>query len=428
MAWCRANIGIGTEFDQNEALDLRPSTSSSLDDPDDASIPLPYSLKSPILSREQVEAAKKAARADAMAEKVKAAATSLLPFNLSVSVTSYLLDLLDSPAYANLTPSFLRDVFNPSTPDLEGVKYYSIAARTEKIPIWHPLWLPKLVLDGAEAARIAKGVAAPPAWRGNDGLVSIDSARWGEFLGTFDACDHWEMRGSSGLISKEASKAAVEEMSRSEIRETKEPKEGEKAEKVGGGKENEDGWQWQDVYASVAHSVGGGKEDGADTAAKKDSSPSSTSLVKLPKDDKEDHSHDAQGLASAASWIVRQLPGSSSSSDPSSPILSPRGRAALESAEHSLSAVTSAASSVGSATAGAASTVVDNVMHNRATKLLYGAPGLSTSASSDAEKRAEEKGGKGKKGEEYTPPAKPEKFSLEQMTVAICRKLYNEGL
>lgn len=383
-----------------------------------------------------------------MAERVKAAATSLLPFNLSVSVTSYLLDLLDSPAYANLTPSFLRDVFNPSTPDLDSVKYYSVAARTEKIPIWHPLWLPKLVLDGAEAARIAKGVAAPPEWRGNDGLVSIDSARWGEFLGTFDACDHWEMRGSSGLISKEASKAAVAEMSRSEIRETKEPQQGGKAEKVGGGgdavdkkeKGSDDGWQWQDVYASVAHSVGGGEKEteggvAAVESKTKNSSDASTTplptlLSKTPSDDHNKHCHDAQGLASAASWIVRQLPGSSSSSsDPSTPILSPRGRAALQSAESSLSAVTSAASSVGSAATSAASTVVDNVMHNRATRLLYGAPGLSSSASSDAEKRAETEtsasGGKEKAG--YQPPSKPEKFSLEQMTVAICRKLYNDG-
>ncbi|GAA5856745.1 hypothetical protein JCM8547_008819 [Rhodosporidiobolus lusitaniae] len=437
MAWCRANIGIGTEFDQNEPLDLRPITSSSLENPYDTSIPLPYSLKSPILSREQVSAAKKAAAAQKLAGKVKDAATSLLPFNLSVSVTSYLLDLLDSPAYANLTPSFLRDVFNPSTPDLEGVKYYSIAARTEKIPIWHPLWLPKLVLDGAEAARISKGVAAPPAWRGNDGLVSVDSARWGEFLGTFDACDHWEMRGSSGLSSAEASKAAVEEATRSEIRETREPREGGSAEKVEGkkeeggvkeGKKGEDaGWQWQDVYASVAHSVGagsgekGGKDKPMEEGKKDGSAPA--------KEEKDDTSHDAAGLASAASWIVRQLPGSSVSSDssassfPSSDSLSPAGRKALDTAA---SSVSSAASSAASHVSSAAHVVADNVVNNRATRLLYGAPGLSSSASSSSSSSGAE-GKDGKAGAAYEPPAKPDKFSLEKMTVALCRKLYNEG-
>lgn len=140
MAWCRANIGIGTEYEGNEALNLRPSISSSLDEPDDVSIPLPYSLKAPILSREQVLAAKKAAaeakQNDAKADKPKKKESTLqlpgLPFNLSASVTGYLLDLLDSPAYANLAPAFLRDVFNPSTPDDPSVKYYSIAARATR--------------------------------------------------------------------------------------------------------------------------------------------------------------------------------------------------------------------------------------------------------------------------------------------------------
>ncbi|GAA6034122.1 hypothetical protein JCM8097_000706 [Rhodosporidiobolus ruineniae] len=435
MAWCRANIGIGTEFDQNEALDLRPSVSSSLDDPDDASIPLPYSLKSPILSREQVEAGKRAVEAEKTAQKVKAAASSLLPFNLSVSVTSYLLDLLDSPAYANLTPSFLRDAFNPSTPNREDVKYYSIAARTDKIPIWHPLWLPKLVLDGAEAARVAQGVAAPPEWRGNDGLVSLDSARWGEFLGTFDHCDHWEARGSSGLSSAEASKAAVEEMSRSEIRDTKEPKEGEKAEKVAGAKKDDKGWQWQDVYASVANLVSlGDKGDKKPKEEEKPAPPSSSSSPPAPAPPVEqqkppaDPTHDEQGLASAASWIIRQLPGTSVGSEVSSAAKgsSPSPSSALSAAASSVSsAASSAASTAASSASSAAHTVVDNVVNNRATRLLYGAPGLSSSApSAEVDKQQQHQ-------QQPSPssykPEKGEKFSLERMTIALCRKLHNDG-
>lgn len=34
---------------------------------------------------------------------------------------------------------------------------------------------------------------------GNDGLVTVQSARWGEFLGILEGCDHWEMRGARGL-------------------------------------------------------------------------------------------------------------------------------------------------------------------------------------------------------------------------------------
>jgi len=34
---------------------------------------------------------------------------------------------------------------------------------------------------------------------GNDGLVTVQSARCGEFLGILEGCDHWAMRGARGL-------------------------------------------------------------------------------------------------------------------------------------------------------------------------------------------------------------------------------------
>ncbi|CAK5278131.1 unnamed protein product, partial [Mycena citricolor] len=122
---------------------------------------------------------------------------------LPSSFVSLLLNVVDSPAYANLTTSFLNDVFNPQTPDDPRVKYFSVAARSSGASIWHPLWLPKLVLDGSEDKERERLRAAGlgreqrKEW-GNDGLVTIDSARWGEFLGTME-CDHWEIRGARGL-------------------------------------------------------------------------------------------------------------------------------------------------------------------------------------------------------------------------------------
>ncbi|KAI0049428.1 alpha/beta-hydrolase [Auriscalpium vulgare] len=141
---------------------------------------------------------------------------SSLPFSLSLSslpssFTTLLLSAFDSPAYANLTTTYLNTVFNPSTPDDPRVRYFSVAGRTGSMNVWHPLWLPKLVLDSAEEKhrkRLQQDTINPvdtvspwirdELW-GNDGLVTVQSARWGEFLGIVDGCDHWEIRGASGI-------------------------------------------------------------------------------------------------------------------------------------------------------------------------------------------------------------------------------------
>lgn len=70
--------------------------------------------------------------------------------------------------------------------------------------VWHPLWLPKMVLDGYEQRQREH---RRDEWRyedggerwGNDGLVTIESAKWGEFLGILEECDHWELRGARGI-------------------------------------------------------------------------------------------------------------------------------------------------------------------------------------------------------------------------------------
>lgn len=120
--------------------------------------------------------------------------------NLPSSLTTFLLSVLDSPAYANLSTHYLENVFNPTTPDDPSVRYYSVAARTSSISILHPLWLPKVVLDGSEEAEKKRSPHVPQDDWGNDGLVSIRSARWGEFLGTLEGCDHWDVRGGSSAF------------------------------------------------------------------------------------------------------------------------------------------------------------------------------------------------------------------------------------
>lgn len=124
------------------------------------------------------------------------------------------MSVVDSPAYANLTSAFLDKIFNPSTPNDPTVKYFSVAGRVDSVSIWHPFWFTKMVLDSFEEKHrahlreksqreesIESGLplwAQPQEW-GNDGLVTVQSAKWGEFLGIMEGCDHWEMRGARGI-------------------------------------------------------------------------------------------------------------------------------------------------------------------------------------------------------------------------------------
>ena len=130
---------------------------------------------------------------------------SLSLASLPSSFTTLLLSVLDSPAYANLTSTYLNTIFNPATPDHPNVKYFSVAGRIANMSVWHPLWLPKMVLDGfEERERERLRREGSPLWRrdeewGNDGLVTVQSARWGEFLGVLEGCDHWDLRGARGI-------------------------------------------------------------------------------------------------------------------------------------------------------------------------------------------------------------------------------------
>ncbi|PVF93126.1 alpha/beta-hydrolase [Serendipita vermifera] len=115
---------------------------------------------------------------------------------LPASVVSF----LDSPAYSNLTSTYLNAHFNSCTPDSPDVKYWSIAARTPSMSFFHPLWLPKLITDEFEEKRKTEsGISGHDRKFGNDGLVPLESAKWGEFLGVLEECDHWDIRGAGGL-------------------------------------------------------------------------------------------------------------------------------------------------------------------------------------------------------------------------------------
>lgn len=172
MSWCGANIGVGAEHLLAKDAQTRKPWSK-----------LPYSLSNPILSA----ASSLAGSASGSDQK---GSPSMIA-GLGPAFSKYLLKLLDSPAYSNLTPDFLED-FNQQTPDRDDIRYYSVSARVTRIGVWHPLWLPKLILDAADESR-AQEVGGRRSL-GNDCLVPVESAMWGEHLGIVDNCDHWDLR------------------------------------------------------------------------------------------------------------------------------------------------------------------------------------------------------------------------------------------
>ncbi len=85
----------------------------------------------------------------------------------------------------DLTRSYMINTFNPNTPNMPGIYYQSWAAKIKMMAVdarnWYfvATWPILLAYEGA-----------------NDGLVSVNSAKWGTFRGTEDAswysagCDH----------------------------------------------------------------------------------------------------------------------------------------------------------------------------------------------------------------------------------------------
>ncbi|CAG8644159.1 12806_t:CDS:2 [Funneliformis mosseae] len=98
-------------------------------------------------------------------------------YSLLHPVTKLLIQVLDTPAYSNLTTDFCVNHFNKNTPNHPSVGYYSYGAAVD-LPIWSPLYFPHQVIKDKEGP--------------NDGLVSIKSAQWGKYVRTVE-CDHWDL-------------------------------------------------------------------------------------------------------------------------------------------------------------------------------------------------------------------------------------------
>ncbi|PSR99010.1 Alpha/Beta hydrolase protein [Coniella lustricola] len=87
---------------------------------------------------------------------------------------------LGTGAFSQLTRKYMRADFNPRTQDDPEVRYFSYGAALTKPP---PLLSP---------FRGSYGVIMREEGP-NDGLVSVDSARWGEYKGTLECVSHLDL-------------------------------------------------------------------------------------------------------------------------------------------------------------------------------------------------------------------------------------------
>ncbi|PVU94914.1 hypothetical protein BB559_002880 [Furculomyces boomerangus] len=113
--------------------------------------------------------------------------------NLSQSVVllrqifTRIMHLVDTPAYSVLTTDYCKKVFNPSTPMMPNVSYYSYGAKINTKNLNNyltPLWFPHSIVYKREGD--------------NDGLVSLTSASYGEYVETLE-CDHFDLTNKNRL-------------------------------------------------------------------------------------------------------------------------------------------------------------------------------------------------------------------------------------
>jgi triacylglycerol lipase len=85
---------------------------------------------------------------------------------------------LKSGAFAQLTTSYMQETFNPANPDDPDVRYYSYGASATPNP-WQIWYFPYKLISEKEGE--------------NDGMVSVSSARWGDYKGTLMGPTHLDI-------------------------------------------------------------------------------------------------------------------------------------------------------------------------------------------------------------------------------------------
>ncbi|KAJ3131035.1 hypothetical protein HK101_004844, partial [Irineochytrium annulatum] len=157
MDWCRDTLGLGLQIPSDPEDPISAAARSDTSDSPPTPPPTPEA-----------------------AQESKAAWRRLIMASASASAHPFLRSLtsrLDAPAFSNLTTHFCSHL-NTLTPDHPDVHYCSYAAVARRVSPLAPLYLPHRIIRDREGE--------------NDGLVSLESAKWGSFEGVVEG-DHWEL-------------------------------------------------------------------------------------------------------------------------------------------------------------------------------------------------------------------------------------------
>ncbi|OQN96290.1 hypothetical protein B0A48_17546 [Cryoendolithus antarcticus] len=102
----------------------------------------------------------------------------LKPFNVPKLYKALEAFGLQTGAFEQLTQKYMIETFNPATTDDPNVRYFSYGATLS--PHFTSVFRSShRVIDQVEGA--------------NDGLVSVDSSRWGKYQGTLDDVSHLDL-------------------------------------------------------------------------------------------------------------------------------------------------------------------------------------------------------------------------------------------
>ncbi|KAI1088485.1 putative triacylglycerol lipase [Rostrohypoxylon terebratum] len=86
---------------------------------------------------------------------------------------------MDTGAFEQLTRQYMTETFNPRTPDDPDVRYFSYGAMMEQISIFSPFRHSHAIIADREGP--------------NDGLVSVESSKWGSYKGTLVGVSHLDL-------------------------------------------------------------------------------------------------------------------------------------------------------------------------------------------------------------------------------------------